>query len=189
MRFGFDLRRAQQNAFRDVMSRGFINFVAPSFFTGNPLADLLLGFPSFSGGARLDNPQYLRTTSVNLFAQDTWHLRPRLTLSLGLRYEYNPPPADRFDRANLYDVQTQSLVPVGKQGIPRGGYFPDRNNLAPRIGLSWSPFSGGRTVLRAGYGLYYDQSALAIANGLYFNSPFFVFNFFAPRPGALPHSG
>ena len=66
VRFGFDLRRAQQNAFRDVQSRGFINFAAPSFFTGNPLADLLLGFPSFSGGARLDNPQYLRTTSVNL---------------------------------------------------------------------------------------------------------------------------
>ncbi len=185
VRFGFDLRRAQQNAFRGVMSRGFINFNAPSFFTGNPLADLLLGFPSFSGGARLDNPQYLRTTSVNLFAQDAWHLRPRLTLSLGLRYEYNSPPADRFDRANLYDVQTRSLVPVGEQGIPRGGYFPDRNNLAPRIGLAWSPFSGGRTVLRAGYGLYYDQSALAIANGLYFNSPFFVFNFFAPRLGAL----
>ena len=184
VRFGFDLRRAQQNAFRDVQSRGFINFAAPSFFTGNPLADLLLGFPSFSGGARLDNPQYLRTTSVNLFAQDAWHLRPRLTLSVGLRYEYNSPPADRFDQANLYDPQTLSLVPVGEQGIPRGGYNPDRNNLAPRVGIAWSPFSGGRTVLRAGYGLYYDQSALAVANGLYFNAPFFVFNLFFPLPGA-----
>ena len=45
-------------------------------------------------------------------------------------------------------------------------------------------FLRGRTVLRAGYGLYYDQSALAVANGLYFNAPFFVFNLFFPLPGA-----
>ena len=180
VRFGVDVRRSQQNAFRDVQSRGFISFLSPSFFTGSPLGDLLLGLPSFSGAAQLDNPQYLRTTSVNLFVHENWRLRPNLTVNLGLRYEYNSPPSDRFDHANLFDVETATLVGVGQQGIPRGGYEPDRNNFAPRIGLAWSPFAGGRTVLRGGYGIYYDQSALAIANGLYFNAPFFTFNLFFP---------
>ena len=129
--------------FRDVQSRGFINFLSPSFYTGIPLADLLLGLPSFTGGAQLDNPQYLRTTSVNLFVHENWRLRSNLTVNLGLRYEYNSPPADRFDHANLFDVETATLVGVGQQGIPRGGYEPDRNNFAPRIGLSWSPLTAG----------------------------------------------
>ena len=180
VRFGTDLRRVQHNAFRDVHSRGFINFVSPSPFTENPLADLLLGLPSFTGGATFDNPQHLRSTSLNLFVQDDWRLTPRLTLNLGLRYEYNLPPVDRFDAANLYDPETRSLIRVGEQGVPRGGYRPDRNNFAPRVGLAWSPFDGGRTVLRAGYGIFYDQSALAVANGLYFNAPFFTFNVFFP---------
>ena len=185
IRFGVDVRRSQQNAFRDVQSRGFINFLSPSFYTGIPLADLLLGLPSFTGGAQLDNPQYLRTTSVNLFVHENWRLLSNLTVNLGLRYEYNSPPSDRFDHANLFDVETATLVGVGQQGIPRGGYEPDRNNFAPRIGLSWSPFDGGRTVLRAGYGVYYDQSALAVANGLYFNAPFFIFNLFFPSEFSL----
>jgi hypothetical protein len=55
-KLGGEFRNLQQNAFRDVQSRGFINFVG---FTGNPLAEMLQGFPGFSGGARLDNPQHL----------------------------------------------------------------------------------------------------------------------------------
>jgi hypothetical protein len=68
---------------------------------------------------------------------------------------------------------------VGTSGIPRGGYEPDRNNWAPRIGLAWSPGQSG-TVLRAGYGLYYDQGALATGEGLYFNAPYFDFKLYFP---------
>jgi hypothetical protein len=100
-----------------------------------------------------------------------------------LRYEYNSPPVDKFDRANLYDPSTGTLVRVGTNGIPRGGYDPDRNNFAPRLGLAWTLGSKGDTVLRAGYGVYYDQSALAPSEGLYFNSPFFDFNLFFSLPG------
>ncbi len=180
VRFGVDLRRSQQNAFRDIQSRGFINFISPSYFTGIPLADLLLGLPTYSGAAQSDNPQYLRTTSVNLFVHENWRVLPNLTMNLGLRYEYNSPPSDKFDHVNLFDVETATLAEVGERGIPRGGYHPDRNNFAPRVGLAWNPFAGGRTVLRAGYGVNYDQSTLAVSNGLYFNAPFFIFNIFQP---------
>ena len=183
LKFGFDFRAIQQNAFRDVQSRGFLTFSSQVPITGNALADLLLGLPALTGGARLDNHQHLRTNSYGFYVNDSFRIKPNLTLSAGLRYEYNSPPVDAFDRANLYDPVTRSLVKVGTNGMPRGGYDPDRNNWAPRLGLAWTLGSKGDTVLRAGYGVYYDQSSLAPSEGLYFNSPFFDFNLFFSLPG------
>ncbi len=186
-KFGFDFRALQQNAFRDVQSRGFLTFSSQAPLTGNALADLLLGLPITTGGARLDNHQHLRGESYNFYVNDSFRLRPNLTLSVGLRYEYNSPPVDPEDRANLYDPATQSLVRVGTNGVPRSGYEPDRNNLAPRLGLAWTLGSKGNTVVRTGYGVYYDQSALAPSEGLYFNPPFFNLQVFFPLQG-LPLS-
>lgn len=183
VKFGVDFRALEQNAFRDVQSRGLIAFSDLGGMSGNGLADLLLGLITYSGGARLDNPQYLRTRSWNFFAQDSYRLRHNLTLLLGVRYEYNSPPVDRYDRANAFDAATQSLIPVGTGGFPRSGYEPDRNNWAPRIGIAWSPGSKNRSVVRAGYGIYYDQASLAPGEGLYFNQPYYDFKLYFPLPG------
>ncbi len=180
---GVDLRFTRQNGFRDIQSRGFLTFLDFGF-TGNGLADMLLGLPVTTGGARLDNPQKLRTDSYNVFVNDTVQVTSNLTLSAGLRYEVNTPPVDADDRANIFDPDTGALVPVGTGGIPRGGYETDKNNVAPRFGAAWSA-DEGRTVVRGGYGVYYDQSALAPGEGLYFNQPFFDFNLFFPLPGRL----
>ncbi|MGE0885157.1 MAG: carboxypeptidase regulatory-like domain-containing protein [Blastocatellales bacterium] len=216
LKFGFDFRYSQQNAFRDVQSRGLltfpgqVSFTLPDgtptvfpFITGNPLANLLFGLPLVSGGARLDNQQHLRTESYNLFINDSYRITPNLTLSAGLRYEYNSPPVDTEDRANIYDPATGRLVQVGTNGIPRAGYEADKNNFAPRLGLAWSFGKDSKTVLRTGYGIYYDQSPLAPGEGLYFNAPYFDFRFYfqseqAPltlfnpfpfnTPGQLPSS-
>jgi len=72
-------------------------------------------------------------------------------------------------------------VPVGTNGVPRAGFDADKNNFAPRVGFAWSV--GEETVLRGGYGVYYDQSPLAPAEALYFNSPFFDNNIFFSLPG------
>jgi hypothetical protein len=182
---GAELRHVRQSAYRDVQSRGFLNF-ADVYITGNALADLLLGFPLVTGGAILDNPQELRSSAWSAFVQDNWRLRPDLTLSAGLRYEYIAPAVDADDRANLYDVATGELVPVGTSGMPRGGYEGDRNNLAPRVGFAWTPDAAGRLAIRGGYGLYYNQGALATGEGLYFNPPYFDLNLFVPFPGVPP---
>ena len=182
---GIDIRYVQQSAYRDVQSRGFLNF-ADVYVTGNALADLLLGFPVVTGGAILDNPQELRAPAWSAFVQDTWRVRPNLTLSAGLRYEYIAPAVDADDRANLYDEATGQLVQVGTNGMPRGGYEPDRNNFAPRVGFAWTPDQAGQMVVRGGYGLYYNQGALATGEGLYFNAPYFDFNLFVPFPGVPP---
>ncbi len=176
LKAGVDFRWLQQNAYRDEMARGFISFLG---FTGNALAEMLQGFPSLTGVAHLDNHQHLRTYSSHFFVQDTWRFHPDLTLSVGLRYEYTAPPVDARDRANVYDPVRRALAGVGTSGIPRGGYEADRNNWAPRIGLAWRPRGLG-AVLRAGYGVYYDQSALASGEGLYFNAPYFDFRLHFP---------
>lgn len=191
LKFGFDFRHTRQNAFRDVQSRGLMTFpgyvsitlpdgtpAAFPYITGNPLANLLFGLPLVTGGARLDNQQHLRTESYNLFVNDSYRITPRLTLSAGLRYEYNSPPVDTEDRVNIYDPATRKLVKVGTGGIPRAGYEADKNNFAPRVGLAWSLDKDSKTVVRAGYGVYFDQSPLAPGEGLFFNSPYFDFRFY-----------
>jgi len=174
LKAGVDLRRLQQNAYRDVMANGYLSFLG---MTGNALEELLLGLPSVTTVAHVDNAEHLRTHSAYAFLQDTWRVRPDLTISAGVRYEYNAPPVDAADRANVYDPATQSLIRVGTNGIPRGGYSSDRNNFAPRLGLAWRPGQKG-TMVRAGYAIAYDQSALATGEGLYFNAPYYVLNLY-----------
>jgi hypothetical protein len=190
VRAGVDVRAVRQEAYRDVQSRGFLafsSFPGPSI-TGNALADLLLGFPLFTGGAQLDNPQRLRTTNYGIFVHDNWRVRPSVTLSAGLRYDYSSPAVDAENRASLYDPATRQLLRVGQGGLPRGGYDPDRNNFAPRLGATWTPGASGLTVVRGGYGVFYGQSALAPSEGLYFSPPYYDFDsyFFLPfRPLTL----
>jgi hypothetical protein len=174
VKFGGEVRRLQQNAYRDVQSRGFLTFFGIS---GNPVGDLLQGFPTVTGRAQLDNHQNLRSTSYAMFLHDTYKLSPSVVVSAGLRYEYTSPGVDIRDHANLYDVNSGVLAPVGQGSMPRGGYNPDRNNLAPRAGIAWSPGREG-LVVRAAYGLYYDQSALAPSEGLYFSAPYYDFRLF-----------
>ncbi len=185
-KFGGDVRVNQQNGFRDVESRGRIQFSPFGQVTFNALGDLLLGAPLLSGGARVDNHQHLRTESYNFFFNDSWRVTPRLTLTAGLRYEYNSPAVDAFDRANIFDPATRSLVAVGTNNVPRSGYEPDKNNFAPRVGIAYTLGDEGETVLRAGYGVYYDQSPLAPGEALYFNKPYFDFNLFFSLGPFLP---
>jgi hypothetical protein len=182
-KFGGDVRLVQQNAFRDVQSRGLLQFSPFGQITFNALGDLLLGFPLVTGGARVDNAQHLRSNSYNFFVNDSFRVSRNLTLIGGLRYEYNSPPVDAFDRATIYDSATRTLVPVGTGGVPRSGFHSDKNNFAPRVGFAWTIGDDGNTVVRGGYGVYYDQSALAPGEALYFNRPYFDFNLFFSLPG------
>jgi hypothetical protein len=137
----------RQEAYRDVQSRGFLTFLDQGY-TGNALADLLLGLPVLTGGARLDNPQNLRAQSWSVFAQDDWRARSALTISAGLRYDFAAAPVDADDRANVYDVATGTLVPVGTAGVPRGAYKADRNNVSPRVGFALSLDAEERQLAR-----------------------------------------
>jgi hypothetical protein len=183
VKFGFDFRVQQQNAYRDIESHGFFNFTG--MLLGNPLEELLLGAPTETGGATENNPQHLRTHSIDFFVHDTWRVRRDVVLTLGLRYEYNSPAVDAANRAVVYNPATGSLVQLGQSGFPRGGYNSDYTNFAPQIGLAWSPGGRGTTAFRAAYGIHYDQSPLAPGEGLYFSAPYYNFNVYYPIEGLV----
>jgi hypothetical protein len=131
-----------------------------------------------------ENPQRLRTRSLNGFLQDDWRLAPRMTLNAGVRYEYNTPPYDADNRMRIFDLDTRQLQQVGSGGLSRSGLHADRNNIAPRLGLSWDVGGNGATVLRGGYGIFYDSGTLIENSALYFNPPEFTLQLFFP--GAQP---
>ena len=182
-KLGGEVRYYQENGYNDLFARGQLNF--QPIFTGDALGDLLLGLPLLSISTVNDNPQALRTTSYNIYLQDDWKVHPRLTLNLGLRYEFNTPPVDAHDRLVTFDVDSQRFIPVGQEGVPRSGVDSDYNNVAPRFGVSWDVTGSGRTVLRSGYGIYYDSGTLIENETLYFNPPYFQLSLFFTQPPNL----
>jgi hypothetical protein len=173
LKFGGDVRGPMRNIYLDVPSlRGTLNFDGNR--TGVGLADFLLGYPS---GAQLSNPQVVdsRMKMFSGFLQDDWKATHRLTLNLGLRYDYATWPYEGRDRlTNLNPVTGQRFTPANSP-FGRSLVKPDRNNFAPRVGLAYQLTPA--TVLRAGYGRFYmlferagseDQLAL--------NLPFLVQN-------------
>ncbi len=156
-------------------------------FTGYPYSDFLLGIPTSS--SRGWPPVLVQTHrwASDFFFTDELKISRRLTLNLGLRYEYHPSATEASGRQAVFDVGTgkilvpdgslnlvSSLMPVGyvevaeasQANLPQSLIRTDRNNLAPRFGLAFRPF-GNRTVMRAGYGIFYDVvPASATAGGV-----------------------
>ena len=181
LRMGLDLREWQANAILDYYSRGSLSFSGA--ISGTGISDLLLGFPSFALQAQSDNPQTLRATYTAPYLQDDWKLSRRLTLSLGLRYEYASPPKDPYDRMAALNPATGKISRVGTNGLPRTVMQPDRNNWAPRIGLAWN--LDNKTVIRSGYGIYYDSGMFVVNSSQYFNPPYFQVRVFFPTATSL----
>jgi hypothetical protein len=131
---------------------------------GNQFADFLLGNTAgFEQGPSA--PNNIRTKATYFFGQDELRVNNRLTLTLGLRYEYNTPKRDTLGRTDGIMPGLQStrfaaapagLVFPGDKGAPEGLYFPDKRGFAPRVGFAWTPWKSGKTSIRGGAGVFFD---------------------------------
>ncbi len=170
-----------QNGILDVYGRGSMSFAGA--LSGSGIGDLLLGLPTFAIQSTFNNTQTLRTSTASGYIQDDWKVTPRLTLNLGLRYEFNTPPTDPTNRMAAYDFATGQVEQVGTHGLSRSGIQPDYKDFAPRVGFAWSPTP--HTVIRGGYGIYYDAGMVVVNSALYFNPPYFNIRVFFPSQSGL----
>ena len=107
--------------------------------------------------------------ALGFFVQDNYKLRPNLTLELGLRYEWNMTPTERYDRFIVFDPQSASLVRVGTQIDEI--YHQNNKNFQPRLGFAWDPFEDGKTSVRAAYAILVDQPMTSVVTGTSANPP------------------
>lgn len=181
LKIGGEFRDLQLNGILYYFTRGELSFSGA--LSGSGLSDLLLGLPSFGLQSQSNNPITLRTKAYNAYFEDDWRLSPTLTLDLGARYEYNTPPVDPTNRMSTLSFQTGQIVTVGTAGVSRSGIQPDWNNIAPRVGLAWSP--GKSFVIRGGYGIYFDSGMFEVNSAMDFNPPEFNLQVFFPSSAGL----
>jgi hypothetical protein len=151
--------------------------------TGQAVADLLLGFPSSSGRGLGVGFRNFRQRRVGVYVADDWKVNNRLTLNLGLRWEYAGPGFEAHDRLSGFDPETASIVLAGEDGFPRGLRDSNWKDFQPRIGMAYRV--GDRTVVRAAYGLYFFPLTMyptPFTNLL--NLPFFTSESYSVTPGA-----
>jgi hypothetical protein len=147
-----------------------------SSVTGSAPANLLALQNTPSGGDR-----YLRTNVYDLYVNDQWRLTPRISLSLGLRWDYQAPTTELYNRLATIDLPANFQIPLsaynaalatptglsvvaGQTGPVTGFHYSDsmlngqKKDISPRIGFAWKPFAKHSTVIRGGWGLYYIPS-------------------------------
>ena len=129
-------------------------------YTGDPVADLLLGVPASSFTAIGDPLLNLRMWYQSYYVQDNAKLSNRLSVNLGLRWEHAQQPVDTANHVGSFDVATnQDLTypDTNVLGLDRAMVKPVFTNFSPRFGFNWSPFSNGNTDVKGGFGIYYLQ--------------------------------
>jgi hypothetical protein len=199
-RGGFEYRRYQINLFNNFASRGFLSF--------NSFNDLLTGNISstaFVGTGVTDRG--FRARDLAGYFQDDWKLTRRLSLNLGVRYDYLGPSVDVKNRLGNFDPMRLDATTLANGGpgllngfiLPQDAHFGsitgtpgvdrstltsiDHNDWAPRVGLAWDVRGDGKTSVRVGYGLYYVRISNQMLLQLITAAPFFQLSSINAPPG------
>jgi hypothetical protein len=162
LKFGGEFRQFLNNNFR--VGTGTFNFpTVTAFLAGNANSfSVTLGNQSSS----------IAQGALGLFVQDNYKLRPNLTLELGLRYDWNMTPKERYDRFIVFDPASASLLRVGRDLDEV--YHQNNANFQPRVGFAWDPLKDGKTSVRAAYAILTDQPMTSVVTGTSANPPLAV---------------
>ncbi|MEP6743232.1 MAG: TonB-dependent receptor [bacterium] len=170
VKLGYEFRRTTVSQFFDAGYRGRLDF--------DTLGDFLAGNLSGGRAARGNSNRNTFQNSYAGYVQDTLRWNSRLTLNLGLRWDYFGVIGEKHNLLSNFD-RASGLVQVGSANLERL-YQRDWNNFSPRLGMAWDLGGKGKTVVRAGWGLFYDA----------FSQDFFAgqlpFNTFNPGPAFNP---
>jgi hypothetical protein len=195
--FGANIAHWNSNTYARVLAMGQLSFNGQA--TNFGLADFLTG-SLFSLAQAPPNTLLVRQWYTGLYAQDTWKIRPRITLSYGLRWEPYFPM--RFAQGLIYQFD-QGRFNAGIKSsqfanAPAGLFypgdpgFPDNTGMnkqwkdfAPRLGLAWDPKGDGKTSIRASYGIFYDLIPVQYHLNTETAPPFFVRNNLTSPAGGL----
>jgi hypothetical protein len=161
---GGNVRRHHTDQLVQQDARGSLVFTGAA--TGVPLADFLVGVPSVMSMAFAgDAPSRLRAASFDAYVNDDARLTPMLTVTFGVRWEYEAPFVESRGRLANLDVSpdfaavapvlaSRPVGPLAGETLPRSLVRPDRMGFQPRVALAWRPVAGSSLVVRAGYGVY-----------------------------------
>lgn len=165
---GGGFRRSHYDVISQQDPRGTFGFTGA--LTGHDLADFMIGLPQTSSIAFGNREKLLRWWSYELFFNDDWRVSPALTVNAGLRWEFDTPMTEARGRLANLDVAPDftaatTVTPENPQGTTTGQVYPssmmnaDYGGIQPRLGIAWRPLAGSSLVVRAGYGIYRNNSA------------------------------
>lgn len=161
----------QGNSAKGYFIIGGVNYPGTGRFTGYEVSELLAGFVDYRIG-QFQGLYQTRSWETGYFGQDDWRVNNRLTLNLGLRYDYYTWPYEIHNLQSNFDPASGRLILPGTPGWPRSLINNDKNNFAPRVGFAYDFAGNGKTVLRGGYGLYYFLDRGGVGNQLSNNANF-----------------
>jgi hypothetical protein len=152
LKFGGQIRDIKVDQATWRRARGDIKFAnLESFLVGTPSSAKFLA----TSNSALGSPErHMTQWGYAAFLQDDWRVIPRVTLNLGLRYEYATPPSEAHNLLGGFD-QAVGMVQVGSKQLP-SLYNGDHKNFSPRVGAAWDVTGKGTTIVRAGFSLVYD---------------------------------
>jgi outer membrane receptor protein involved in Fe transport len=196
LKLGAEYRRRREDDYFAVFPAGSF-YVGPystsyqlSWWQGNQLASLLLGYPSFGYLGRRFGSPVLEDRQYAGFVQDDWKVNDKLTLNLGLRYDYGTPFFSPTNELSMFDLDRRQIVIAGKDGVSRYIVNPDRNNFAPRLGAVYQV--NPKTTVRTGFGVFFTPET-AKRDEVRHNPPFYLqasfydqWKFSDPAPPPLP---
>ena len=198
LRFGAQFHDDQVNELPNATFNGTFNIDGTE--TGNAFADFLLGFPS-NYTQTTGQSFYLRNRYAAAFVEDSWRARHKLTVNVGLRWDLITPWSEKYnniqtivpgEQSVLYPNAITGLVVPGDPGIPSSLSPPNYHNLAPRIGVAYSPEfqnaflkaifgAKGKSSIRASYGMFYTAFP-GLTAGIMYGVPPFGYNYLSPAP-------